>query len=145
MHNSVRQFDYFIYNGIAYAKGTEMKLIDAAYEKYGSMLNEKPNAIFVKQDDTQIYCLIKGISVIMIPNDSNYIKEIIKPIYYEKPSAINSAMNNFVTKKKTPDVFDGLLWYIFIFLFLVFCNNGWIYMIIMTIIFIGWLINKYKD
>lgn len=145
MNNKMQSFDYFVYKGVTYTKGTEMKLIDAVYEQYGIVLSTKPNVIFMNQNGTNIYCLIKGLSIIMIPNDASYIKEIIKPIYYEKPSAINSAMNNYITKKKTPNVFDGWLWYIFIVLFLLICNNGLLYIIITTIVFAGWLVNKYKD
>lgn len=147
MGYTVQSFDYFFYNGVRYAKGTEMELTDYAYIQYGIKLNEKPCVVFISQSENsqEIYCLIKGLSCIAIPNNQDYIKRIIKPVYYHEQPAIESAINNFYTKKKTPDVFNGWLWYIFIIMFLVICKNGFLYMIIATVFFARWLINKYKD
>lgn len=147
MNYTVRSFDYFFYNGIIYAKGTEIELTDYAYNQYGIKSNEKPCVTFISQNENsqEIYCLVKGLSCIAIPNNAIYIKRIIKPVYYHKPPAIESAINNYATKKKTPNVFDGWLWYIFIMMFLLICKNGFLYMIIATVFFASWLINKYKD
>lgn len=147
MGHTIQSFDYFLYNGIRYAKGTEIELTDYAYNQYGIKLNEKPCVIFISQNENsqEIYCLIKGLSCIAIPNNQNYIKCIIKPVRYYKQLDMESAFNNYTTKKKTPDVFNGWLWYIFIMMFLVICKNGFLYMIIATVFFARWLINKYKD
>lgn len=147
MNYTVQSFDYFFYNGVRYAKGTEIELTDYAYSQYGIKSNEKPCVIFMRQNENskELYCLIKGFSCIAIPNNHHYIKCIVKPIYYQNQPAIESAYNNYVTKKKTPDVFNGWLWFIFIMMFLVICKNGFLYMIIATIFFVCWLINKYKD
>lgn len=146
MSYTVKSFDYFTYNGITYSSGTEIELTDYAYGQYGIKLNEKPCVTFISRNENteEIYCLVKGLACIVIQNNKIYIKDIIKPIYYNKPSKIDVAVNNFVTKKKTPDVFHGWLWYIFIMMFLVICNNGFLYMVIGTIIFVCWLINKYN-
>ena len=147
MDYTIQSFDYFFYNGARYAKGTEIELTDYAYSQYGIKSNEKPCVTFLSQNENsqEIYCLIKGVSCIVIPNNQNYIKCIVKPVYYHKQPAIESAINNFTTKKKTPDVFHDWLWYIFIMMFLVICKNGFLYMIITTVLFAFWLINKYKD
>jgi hypothetical protein len=144
---TIKLLDYFIYNGTRYVKGTEMMLTDYAYSQYGIVSIPKPCVIFIGQNEncSEIYCLVKGQTCILIPNNKTYIQRIIKPIYYSEQPAIESAVNNFVTKKKTPDIFNGMLWYIFIMMFLLFCNNGFIFMIIATVIFARWLIKKYKN
>ena len=147
MRYTVQSFDYFFYNGVRYAKGTEIELTDYAYNQYGIKSNERFCVTFISQNENsqEIYCLVKGLACIVIPNNPTYIKRIIKPIYYHKQPAIESAINNFTTKKKSPDVFHDWLWYIFIMMFLVICKNGFLYMIIATVFFAFWLINKYKD
>lgn len=147
MNYTIQSFDYFFYNGTRYAKGTEIELTDYAYSQYGIKLNEKPCIIFINQNKNskEIYCLVKGLSCIAIPNNQVYIKRVVKPIYYYEQPAIESAYNNYITKKKTPDVFNGWLWFIFIMIFLLICKNGLLYMIIATVFFAHWLINKYKD
>ena len=147
MNYTVRSFDYFFYNGIRYAKGTEIELTDYACHQYGIKLNEKPCVIFMSQNENsqEIYCLVKGFSCIAIPNNQDYIKSIIKPVCYYQQPAIESAIHNFSTKKKTPDVFHAWLWYIFAMMFLIICKNGFLYMIIATVFFTFFLINEYKD
>ena len=126
---------------------TEIELTDYAYNQYGIKPTENHCIIFINQNKNNqtLYCLVKGMSCISIPNNCCYIKNIIKPIYYYEKPALKSAIDNFTTKKKTPDVFNGWLWYIFIIMFLFICKNGLLYIMIATVIFIYWLIKKYKD
>jgi hypothetical protein len=129
-----------------YATGTEIELTDYAYNQYGIKFNERPCAVFISQNENSqtIYCLIKGMSCVSIPNSSLYIKGIIKPIYCYKKPALESAIENFVTKQKTPDVFNGWLWYILIIMFLFICKNSLSYIFATTLIFVFWLIKKYQ-
>lgn len=147
MNYAITSLDYFIYNDIKYAKGTEIELTDYACKQYGIKLSENHCIIFISQNESSqtICCLVKGMSCISIPNNSFYIKNIVKPIYYYKKPDIESAIDNFTTKKKNPDVFNGWLWYICITIFLFICKNGLLYIAVATVIFICWLIKKYKD
>lgn len=146
MNNKVQIVHYFVYNGINYSNGTEIALVDEIYLQYNLSTSNNYNVAFKERNmiNGEMLCLIKGIGCIAIPN-VHYIKGIVKPIYYNKPPTIESALNNYVTRKKTPDVFHGWLWYIFIMLFLLICKNGFLYMIITTVFFAGWLIDQYKD
>ena len=146
MSNKVQIVNYFVYNGINYSNGTEIILVDEIYLQYNLNPPNNYNVTFKERNiiNEEMLCLIKGVGCIIIPN-SRYVKGIVKPIYYNKPPAIESAFNNYTTRRKTPDVFHGWLWYIFIMLFLLICNNGFLYMIITTVFFVGWLISKYKD
>ena len=147
MNYVIQSFDYFYFNGVKYAKGTEIELTDYAYDKYGIKFTNKPYVVFMHQNKNcqEIYCLIKEFSYISIPNDSDHIKKIVKPMYYKEISSTESAIKNYSEKKKTPDLFDGCLWYLFIMIFLIIFKNGILYMIITTAFFIRWLINKYRD
>lgn len=146
MNNEIQIVNYFIYNGINYSSGTEIILVDEIYLQYNLHLSNNYHVIFKERNviNEEILCLVKGVGCIIIPNNQ-YIKAIVKPIYYSKPSTISSAINNYTTRKKTPDIFHGCLWYIFIMLFLLICKNGFLYMIIATAFFVSWLIIEYKD
>lgn len=146
MSNKVQIVNYFVYKGINYSNGTEIILVDKIYLQYNLNPPNNYNVIFKERNiaNEEMLCLIKGVGCIMIPNNQ-CVKGIVKPIYYNKPLAIESALNNYTTRKKTPDVFHGWLWYIFIMLFLLICKNGFLYMIIATVFFASWLISKYKD
>lgn len=147
MNYIVKSLDYFIYNDVIYSKGTEIELTQYTYERYGITPTENNSVVFISYNpsDQTICCLVKGLSCISIPNSSVYIQGVSNPICRHNQSAFQSAKNNFVAKRKKPDVFNGWLWYIFIALFLLICQNGIFYLIIATLIFVNWLVSKYKD
>jgi hypothetical protein len=144
MDNSVEWFEC---NGQRYGKGTIVRFSDIALHKYNNYLSNNTAATFLYRDSVYntLYFLIKDKYSISIDNNVDYIAQIVYPVYCYKKSAVDSAIKNYQEHKKAPDVFNGMLWYILIVVFLLFCNNGIMGIIVVTIMLINWLINKYKD
>ena len=139
----MKEFNYFIYNGVKYTTGTMVKLKSPTSQDSNGFGVEFRRRVV---DDTEhTYCVVDGKYTMEIPNFEDSIECIVIPVLYEEISAIDSAYNNFISKKKNPDVFNGTLWYIIIMIIAVIFYDRIIIWTGATVIWFLWMINKYKD
>lgn len=146
-YHAINNIEWFEYRGIKYAKGTEVVLSKHIMQKYVPYIQEQQTVIFLYRSKiyNDVCFLIPGKYNISVENNEEHIKKIVRPIYYKQKPAIDSAIENYKTKKRTPDVFNGTVWYLIICGFLLFCVDGFIGIAVATIVYVNWLINKYKD
>lgn len=151
MNYQLKQVNYFEFNGKLYGTGTKIEFEEEYLNGFFPYSLTGNVAIFEYGHRGRDYIACKDVAANIYGEVSNfmvpkrYIKRIIKSVPYQEPSAIGSAINNWAGDKKHPDTFNATLWYLVIMAFLVIVNNGWLYMIIATIVYFMYLIDKYKD
>lgn len=160
-NDKTNRYDYFEFNGVLYAAGTKIEMTDSRKrELYGSFYDENYQSLatfeYRNKGGERIYCtydeICRGKKVnrssptytVFCPDEKN-IKCIVKPVYYQKTSDSVSALTNFISGEKHPDIFNQLLWYIFIVCFLFICKGGIVGIVFATFVLVRYLIDQYKD
>ena len=156
---------YFIYKGRPYGIGTKVKLDRSAkFQTSGSSLTKLKGLDDFK---IQIYTFTHGTtdgvftfywkenedpwdwkyyasSQATIYNPDKEIIEIVEPVYVEFVPWQEKAVEDMLSGEAPVDVFGGVLMYIVVMAIASIFKGQWFIWIVVTIIFIRWLLNQYR-
>jgi hypothetical protein len=146
--------NYFTYQGKHYGYGTVVKLKPAIYRGISKIENCDGVMEFYEGLTSGVirFCAITNDirkkaarDVIISPEDA--IEYIITPVYVELQPVWKKALVNYyqTDKDHRPDTFLGTLWYIIIMIGGALFYDRVLIWIIATIIYIRYLVNRYRD
>ena len=142
-----RNCHWFEFNGIKYAPNTEVCLTPEAYQS--NYFKHYANQTFVfsrnSLSNTNVhYFKAKDTDLLFTIKDMNLIKEITQPVYFQPEPRLNIAIENSKKQECKPDTFNGWCWYIILMFLSVFTASAIGIMILLTIVFIDYLVDKYN-
>jgi len=155
--------NYFIYKGVAYGIGTKVIFSNSVNPNMQIILRRKtkeeikamPHTFtngsttgyfnFSWYENGKDYSKYHCFSRATIWNPDEDIKEIVYPVYVKLVTWQEKALHNMIDKTVSPDVFGGVLLYIVIMLIGAIFVDRLLIWLLATAIFIGWLLNQYRD